>query len=100
MVNTGISLINYKVYGSYVRVDESGTPFAKAIETIYSVPPKKDIKYVCKNLNLNLKKEKSELNINYKTKKISGLFSSTIQNWNYIVNLIFISITQTDFHRK
>ena len=46
MVNTGISLVNYKVYGSYVRVDESGTPFAKAIETIYSVPPKKDIKYV------------------------------------------------------
>ena len=34
--------------------------------------------------NLNLKKEKSEPNINFKTKKISGLFSSTIQNWNCI----------------
>ena len=37
-----------------------------------------------KNLNLNLKKEKSEPNINLKTKKISGMFSSTIQNWNCI----------------
>ena len=34
--------------------------------------------------NLNLKKEKSEPNINFKTKNISGLFSSTIQNWNCI----------------
>ena len=44
--NISISLINYKVYGSYVRVDESNTPFAKAIEAIYSVPPKEDIEYV------------------------------------------------------
>ena len=36
------------------------------------------------NLNLNLKKEKSEPNINFKRKKISKLFSSTIQNWNFI----------------
>ena len=41
----------------------------------------KEKKFVCNNLNL--KKEKSEPNINNKTKKISGLFSSTIQNWNF-----------------
>ena len=41
----------------------------------------KEIKYICNNLNL--KKEKSEPNFNFKTKKTSGLFSSTIQNWNY-----------------
>ena len=35
-------------------------------------------------LNLNLKKEKSEPNINFKTKKFSYNFSSTIQNWNFI----------------
>ena len=36
------------------------------------------------NKNLNLKKEKSDSNINFKIKNISGLFSSTIQNWNFI----------------
>ena len=34
--------------------------------------------------NINLKKEKSDSNINFKIKNISGLFSSTIQNWNCI----------------
>ena len=37
-----------------------------------------------KKMNLNLKKEKSEPNMNFKRKKISKLFSSTIQNWNII----------------
>ena len=46
ITNISISLINYKVYGSYVRVDESGTPFAKTIEAMYSVPPKDNIEYV------------------------------------------------------
>ena len=31
-----------------------------------------------------LKKDKSEKNIKNKIKKISGIFSSTIQNWNFI----------------
>ena len=43
-----------------------------------------EIKNKKNNLNLNLKKEKSEPNINFKRKKISKLFSSTIQNWNFI----------------
>ena len=45
-INSVISLVNYKVYGSYVRVDESKTSFTKAIKAIYSVPPKEDIEYV------------------------------------------------------
>lgn len=44
-VNTTISLINYKVYGVYNRVDVSSSSFADAIQAIYSVPTEKDIEY-------------------------------------------------------
>ena len=44
----------------------------------------KEINYESKKLNLNLKKEKSEPNICFKKKTLSGLFSSTSQNWIYI----------------
>lgn len=44
--NLSISLINYKYYGIFVRVDESKTPFSEAIKTIYSVPTKENIRYV------------------------------------------------------
>lgn len=44
--NLSISLINYKCYGVFTRVDESSTSFSNAIEKIYSVPDNKDIKYV------------------------------------------------------
>ena len=40
-----------------------------------------EIKYM---KELILKKDKSEPNIKNKIKKISGIFSSTIQNWNFI----------------
>lgn len=45
-INFGISLINYKMYGTYSRVDVSDSSFSKAITTIYSVPNEKDIDYV------------------------------------------------------
>ena len=46
MCNTCISLINYKVYGAYVRIDEANSSFSRAIDAIYSVPPKEEIEYV------------------------------------------------------